>query len=148
VLARPLDQRVREHKYRCAQALVFGLPVIALQYFGARLGGAEAPRWIAIMQIVLTGWILLVGGTGMLSEGAMLLAARRKLSADFVVASAAAALFIYSVFATLIGWPRVFHGVVVLMVIWSGARWFALSRQLTAGRSARPGSAPATRSGS
>lgn len=134
MLARPLDQHIREHKYRCAQAIVFGLPVIGLQYFGHKLGGAESARWVAIMQFILTGWILLVAATGMISEGVMLIASRRKLTADFVVAIVAIALFVVSCVPRA---PRMFHVVVIIIALWTGLRW------LTLGRSATPRSAPA-----
>ena len=52
---RPVADRRREFKYRCAQALIFGLPVLVLQYFGHSLGGSrqEASRWIAILLVSL-----------------------------------------------------------------------------------------------
>ena len=133
VLSRPLDQRIREHKYRCAQSIVFGLPVIALQYFGHQLGGAESVRWITIMQIVLTGWILFVAATGMISEGVMVIVARRKITADFLVAIIATAVFLASCTAAGVfffgskDWPRLFHIVVILLIVWTGARWARLS---------------------
>jgi cation transport ATPase len=122
VLERPQDQRMREHKYRCAQSLVFGLPVIGLQYFGRQLGGPESARWVTIMQVVLTGWILFIAATGMLSEGVMLIVSRRKITADFVVALIAIALFAISLFGA-----RKFHVVVILLVVWSAIQWVRLS---------------------
>ena len=132
MLSRPLDQRIREHKYRCAQSLVFGLPVIALQYFGHKLGGSESARWIIAMQIVLTGWILFVAATGMISEGMMMLVSRRRLSADFVVALIASALFVVSCFGA-----RMFHVVVILLIAWTGMRWWGLKFQITKDKSQR-----------
>ena len=123
MLTRPLDQRVREHKYRCAQTLVFGIPVIGLQYFGQQLGGAESTRWVAIMQVVLTGWILFVGATGMVTEGAMLIVAKRKLSGDFVVALVSAALFVMSCINAARGAARWFHVVVFILAAWSFVQW-------------------------
>jgi hypothetical protein len=64
-LDRPLERRVREFKYRCAQTFVFGIPVLALQMFGRRLGGPESERWIAILQGLLCGWIVYVAAVGM-----------------------------------------------------------------------------------
>ena len=79
MLSRPLDQRIREHKYRWpAKSLVFGLPVIGLQYFGDNLAAPSPRTGITIMQIVLTGWILYVAATGMITEGMMLLVSRRR----------------------------------------------------------------------
>lgn len=128
MLERPLDQRIREHQYRCAQTLVFGLPVIGLQYFGRQLGGPESTRWVTTMQVVLTGWILFIAATGMLTEGAMLLTARRKLSADLVIALIAIAVFLISCVPVF---PRMFHVVVIVLAIWSGARWFILKTSTT-----------------
>ncbi|CAN5329396.1 hypothetical protein BH09PLA1_BH09PLA1_13470 [soil metagenome] len=134
MLSRPLDQRIREQKYRCAQSLVFGLPVIALQYFGHKLGGTESALAVTIMQIVLTGWILVAGATGMISEGIVLIAARKKLSADLLVALLAVAIFLYSCAASasaLLGgrsFPRGFHIVVMIIAGWSALRWLSLRR--------------------
>src|SRR5688572_5630049 len=76
MLSRPLDQRVREHKYRFAQAAVFGLPVLGLQYFGHKLGGPEAGKWVGLLQALLAGWVMYVGAAGMLFEGILLLRRR------------------------------------------------------------------------
>src|SRR5439155_14755490 len=73
LLARPDEQRFREYKYRCAQAIIFGIPVIALQLFGRSLGGPEAPRWIAILQALLSGWVVYVAAAGMIFEGLILI---------------------------------------------------------------------------
>jgi cation transport ATPase len=107
---------------------VFGLPVIALQYFGHRLGGAESGRWVAIIQFVMTAWILFIAATGMITEGTMLLVSRRKITSDFVVAIAAALVFLISCVPI---WPRMFHIVVIVLAVWSGVRWRSLTRQDT-----------------
>jgi cation transport ATPase len=129
VLTRPLEQRTREHKYRFAQTVVFGFPVIGLQYFGERLGGSESARAVAIIQFVLSGWILAIGATGMLSEGVMLLIARRRISGDFLVGACAVILFAFSCissaalfFRTSAG-PRLFHVVVIVLAVWSAIQW-------------------------
>src|SRR4051812_39463558 len=93
LLARPDEQRLSEYKYRCAQAIIFGLPVIGLQYFGASLGGPEAPRWVAILQALLAGWVVWIGTAGMLFEGLILLP-RRGPTIDLFVAAAAIALYV------------------------------------------------------
>src|SRR5687768_11541261 len=121
LLARPHDQRLREYKYRCAQSLVFGLPVIALQWFGASLGGPEAVRWVAILQLLLSGWVMYVGAAGMLLEGAILLR-RGTLQPDFVVAALAVGAYVVS---GQIGVPFLFHVAVMLVAIWAGVRWGA-----------------------
>ena len=151
VLLRPLEQRLREHKYRCAQTLVFGLPVVALQYFGHKLGGPEAARWVTVIQVVLTGWILFVAATGMLSEGVMLIVARRKLSADLLVALFASAMFLFSCISALTNRPRLFHIVVFVLALWSFAQWMRARLALSlvsaaAGKLTTPAEAPATKS--
>src|SRR5437867_3364487 len=76
VLSRPPQERQREHRYRFAQTLIFGLPVLALQWFGRRLGGEEQDRWIGLLQALLTGWIVYVGAAGLAFEGLLLLRRR------------------------------------------------------------------------
>src|SRR5437016_2553518 len=83
LLTRPLDQRRRESKYRFAQGVVFGLPVLALQRWGTSLGPADAARWVPILQALLAGWVMYLN-LGMLFEGLLLLR-RGKLTADFLV---------------------------------------------------------------
>ena len=133
LLSRPLDQRIREYKYRLAQTLIFGLPVIGLQYFGRRLGGAEAERWVGVLQAVLTGWIVYVGAAGMLFEGIILLWLRRP-TVELLVATMAVAMFLYSA-ASVTGviirgelWyrPLVFHWVVIVVAGWCAARLWHL----------------------
>jgi len=131
LLARPLDQRRREYKYRCAQSLVFGLPVVALHHFGVALGGPEAPRYVAILQALLAGWVMYVGAAGMLAEGWLLFLARRRLSWDLLVALTALALYVLSIVATLLilvaraRLPLLFHISVSIIAIWTGIRWVA-----------------------
>ena len=130
LLARPIDQRLREYKYRCAQSLVFGLPVVALQYFGTSLGGPEAPRFVATLQMLLAGWVMYVGAAGMLVEGAILLE-KRQLHRDLIVAVVAIGLYFYSLLQTVHivftgrGEPPIFHVPVVLVAIWTAVRWAA-----------------------
>ena len=130
LLARPIDQRLREYKYRCAQSLVFGLPVVALQYFGTSLGGPEAPRFIAILQMLLAGWVMYVGAAGMLVEGAILLEQRR-FTWDLIIAVSAIGLYVGSLVATgcIVFTGRgpfpIFHVPVMLVGIWTGIRWAA-----------------------
>ena len=130
LLARPLDQRRREYKYRCAQSLVFGLPVVALQYFGVALGGPEAPRYVAILQALLAGWVMYVGAAGMTFEGWMRMS-RLRFSADFLVALVAILIYVISLWATVqitftgsALHPK-FHHAVLIVVIWTGLRWTA-----------------------
>src|SRR4051812_19198715 len=66
VLDRPEAQRLQEFRYRFGQSVVFGLPVLALQWFGRSLGGAESDRWVALLQGLLAGWVVYVAATGVL----------------------------------------------------------------------------------
>src|SRR5438874_11380501 len=75
LLDRPLAQRLREYKYRFSQSVVFGLPVIALQYWGRALGPADAERWVSLLQALLAAWVVYVN-LGMLAEGLMRLRRR------------------------------------------------------------------------
>ena len=122
LLNRPTDQRVREFRYRCAQSIVFGLPVLALQWLGPRLGGPEAPLWIGILQMLLAGWILYVAAAGMLLEG--LLTRSWKHIADTFIAVVSISLYLLSV----IGVARLFQWVVLLLITWSALRWAWLVR--------------------
>ena len=130
LLARPLDQRLREYKYRCAQSLVFGLPVVALQYIGTSLGGPEAPRFVAIIQMLLAGWVMYVGAAGMLVEGAILFE-KGKFLWDLAVATCAIGMYFGSLVATGYvvvtgrGVFPIYHVPVMLIAIWTGIRWAA-----------------------
>jgi cation transport ATPase len=135
LLDRPADQRLREYKYRFAQAAVFGLPVLALQWLGTSLSGEDAPRWVGIFQAILTGWIVYVAGAGMLFEGIVRI--RRKVTGDFLVSAAAVALYVLSV-ASLVRllfarryWfqPLLFHAVVMMLGAWCALRWAILARR-------------------
>ena len=135
VLARPAGERAREFKYRFAQSVVFGLPVLALHWLGPALGGAEAPRWTGLFQTLLAGWVIYVAATGMIFEGAILLARRLRITLDFIVATVATTLYV----VTVVAWamllvrrdasrvPTLFHHAVILLAAWCGARWAWLS---------------------
>ena len=130
LLARPAHQRRIEYKYRFAQAVIFGIPVIALQYFGSALGGSEAPRWIAILQALLSGWAVYVGAAGMLFEG--LLTIRHGIGGDLIIAVASLALYLYSLVSVLATFftgrlayqPLLFHLSVILLAVWTGIQWW------------------------
>lgn len=138
-MARPPEQRLREYKYRFSQSVVFGLPVIALQVYGRALGPAEADRWVSLFQSLLAGWVLYVN-LGMFFEGAVLLAGPRKLSGDFLVAAVAILLYAASLVSAVYGIatgrllyrPLMFVACVLVLMAWSGLRWFALSRRAPA----------------
>jgi cation transport ATPase len=131
LLRRPPDQRRREFQYRFAQSAVFGLPVLALQYYGHALGGPEAGRWVAILQGLLTGWILYVGAAGMLFEGIVWLL-RRRLTADLLPSAAAVAIYLFTLLRLLNHRPPLFHLCVILIGLWTGLRWLAYARRTTA----------------
>lgn len=135
LLSRPLEQRKREFQYRFAQSVVFGLPVIALQYVGPMLGGIseERERWIGILQLLLTGWIVYVAAAGMVFEGILLV--RQRFSLDLVIGLIAIGVFLYS--AASVGhvvvdgtlwYPVRFYLAVILLILWTGFRWWRLAR--------------------
>src|SRR5271156_1761343 len=74
LLDRPRADRAREFRYRLGQAVVFGLPVIALEQFGHHLGGPESDRWVGILEALLAGWVVYVGAAGLAFEGIVRLA--------------------------------------------------------------------------
>ncbi|HEV8379442.1 MAG TPA: hypothetical protein VGP99_11380 [Tepidisphaeraceae bacterium] len=133
ILNRPLSERIREHKYRFAQCMIFGLPVIALHYFGPRLGGPEAARWIGLLGALLAGWCLYIGALPLLSEGSMLLSLG-KVKFDLVTSVAAFILYIVGV----VGWIFALRGraapmasafsvEVIILIAWSGVQWLRLA---------------------
>ena len=146
-------ERAREHKYRCAQAIVFGLPVLALQLFGRSLGGnpEESQRWIAIFQALLAGWVLYTGATGMLIDGLVLL--RKGYWGDVAIALIAIGLYMWSVGAVLwilltghLGYrPLLFHWMVAVIAVWAGMQWWRWGRRVTRTRPPPPATpAPAS----
>jgi len=137
LLDRPLSERLREHRYRCAQAVVFGAPVIALEWIGPALGGRESVRWIGFFQALLAGWAVYVGAAGMLSEGIVRWWRRGKFSGDLVAASVVVGLYGVSllslVYLLLTGRgshrPLWFHWSVLALIVWTGIRWWVLARR-------------------
>jgi cation transport ATPase len=129
LLDRPSGQRVREYKYRFAQSVVFGLPVVGLELYGRALGGREADRWVMFIQLLLTTWVMYVGATGMLSEALLMLP--RRWSADLPVCLVGVGMYLAGVVSfvgVITGGPAIlgrawFTGAVVLVGIWTGARW-------------------------
>ena len=152
LLDRPADQRRREYQYRFAQSAVFGLPVLALQWFGRSLGGPEAARWVALFQAVLSAWVVYVAGAGMLFESVLRLA-RRQISADLVASVASVAFFALAVWRSI---PLVagvsndtraptFHWAVLTLAIWTGLRWYLAARDASPRSTRRsPGSGRST----
>ena len=139
LLARPDDQRLREYKYRFSQAVVFGLPVLALQLCGRALGGPEAERWVGILQALLAGWVVYVGAAGMLFEGLILLP--RRVVADLIPALVAVLAYLFSltsvVYVLFTGhlWyrPLLFHASVCVIAGWTGLQWYRSSRRVVSG---------------
>jgi hypothetical protein len=136
LLSRPTEQRAREFKYRFAQAVIFGLPVLGLQWFGHLLGGGaeEARRWTAVLQALLTGWVMYVAAAGMLAEGILLIG--RRLSLDLPIAAVSILLYLVSLVSAVgvlvqgepYSGPILFHAIVILLAGWCGGRWWQLSR--------------------
>jgi preprotein translocase subunit Sec61beta len=144
----PLSERVRQYKYRFAQSLVFGLPVIALEVWGRALGGREADRWVLFLQALLAGWIMYVGAAGMLVGGLLMLP---KLTPDLVVAATAIASYLIALASFLIPSLRplsLFTCAVLLVTAWSGLQWWRLHSSTAdtppGDRSPPPGSSPQT----
>lgn len=145
LLNRPADQRKREFQYRFAQSAIFGLPVFALQLFGRSLGGAEADRWVSILQALLAGWVVYVAAAGMLFESIVWLG-RRKLTIDLIPAAAAVSLYGLSLVRTLYGiwlpsrsFPVLFHWEVLVLLAWTGSRWWWLASKPTLEARKKPG---------
>ena len=138
LLARPPAERCREFKYGFAQSLVFGVPVIALEAFGRSLGGPESDRWVTLFQALLAGWVIYVAAAGMLTEGALLLLARRPipalLVADAAVALGAVLLYLLGFlhFIAPARWPALFPWAVLLVAMWTGARWWQTKKNSAA----------------
>jgi cation transport ATPase len=138
LLNRPDDHRRREYQYRFAQAAVFGLPVLALQFYGRSLGGPESDRWVAVLQALLAGWVVYVGAAGMLFEGLVWLT-RRRLTVDLIPAFAAVVLYLatagrfaaHALSSAAGPFPRGwFHWAVVLIVAWTAGRWLQFARRI------------------
>ena len=127
VLNRPPSERLREYKYRFAQSTVFGLPVIALHYFGPSLGGPEAGRWVGMLQTLLASWVMYVGAMGMLVEGILL----RKITADAIAALVAISFYLSSAFGVVYLFvtmrpatiPESFHLAIILTIAWAAIQW-------------------------
>ena len=144
LLDRPIAERRREFKYRFAQSVVFGAPVLALQWFGRSLGGAESDRWVGLFQSLLAGWVVCVAATGMLAEGLLLVLARRRipkpLLADFVVALVAFLTYVTGLLRFIaLGAidariaDHSFAVTVALLAAWTGLRWWHLAKRNSAG---------------
>jgi hypothetical protein len=132
LLERGPEQRLREYKYRFSQSAVFGLPVIALQYWGRALGPADSARWVSLLQALLAGWVLYVN-LGMLAEGVLLL--RQRLTGDLIAAGVATGIYLFSLVSAMHGivsarlwYPLLFHASVIVLAGWTGWRWFRLAR--------------------
>jgi hypothetical protein len=107
-----------------------------LQWFGRSLGGPEAERWVAILQTLLTGWVVYVGAAGMLFESVLRLG-RRELAADLVPSTAAVALFAIGAWRTVLlvgdagaAPAPTFHWSVLVLIGWTGVRWSLSARSV------------------
>lgn len=136
VLQRPDEQRLREHKFRFSQAVVFGLPVLALQLFGSKLGGLEAKRWVVILQAVLAGWVAWTGTAGMLFEGVLLF--QRRVAPDFVAACVGVSFYLIAIIMgirSVMGYaePGPFFSLAVIWIAgWTGWQWWRYERRARA----------------
>jgi hypothetical protein len=139
VLDRTEAQRIQEFRYRFGQATVFGLPVLALQWFGRSLGGAESGRWVALLQALLAGWVVYVAATGMLVEAGMIISTRRRmplaLGLDALIAGSCVGVYLFSLVRPVgllvrphSAWPAGFHWCVLTLAAWSALRWASMSR--------------------
>jgi len=133
-----VEERTRQYKYRFSQSVVFGLPVLALQYWGDALGPADWQRWASLLQALLCGWVVYVN-LGMLFDGLVWLFVprHRKIHADLLVSLAAVALYAYSMLSALPGiffenlpYPLRFDWCVMILAAWTGLRWWRLGRRL------------------
>ncbi len=91
ILQRPTSERLREYKFRFAQTVVFGAPVIALGMIGSTLGPTDSQHWGGVISLLLSGWVVYVN-LGMLIEGII----RHRVTGDLIVMIAALALFMWS----------------------------------------------------
>lgn len=135
LLNRPLAERVREYRYRCAQCVIFGLPVLALQWVGPRLssGPEEAARWVPMLQAVLAGWICYVGALPMVVEG--IIGSGWIVRSNLVVCAATMVAYLYSVGSLVIGlvhghasYRTLFHVIVIALVVWNALGWWVTLR--------------------
>lgn len=97
-------QITHEYKSRLATVVVFGLPAVALHYWGPMLAGnAIGPRSMAypwLMEMLLVGWGCLAGGWPILWQGALSLA-RLRAGADVLTSLIVAAAFVPSALGVL-----------------------------------------------
>ena len=136
LLARPDEQRLREYKYRCAQALIFGLPVMALEYFGRSLG-AEYGQTLVCGTARLGGFPVGIVANqhhrvrpadGPLQFGGVLYVDSAEKVARFVMNCNQD--FLPIIFTGHLGrGPILFHVVIALLATWTGARWWQWSRR-------------------
>jgi cation transport ATPase len=136
---RSQTERLREFKYRFAQSAVFGLPVLALHFYGPFLGRAEAPRWIGFLEILLSGWVVWIGLFAMVVEALLI----KIPTFDSIIASIGLVAFLFaaisfirlllsqSVSHLMIGFPVA----VAISILWNGLRWKMIERQILNKRS-------------
>ena len=129
--AQDVIERRRQWKYRFAQSLIFGLPIVALHFIGPKLGGPEAPRSVALFEALLAGWVLYVGALGMIGDALV----RRGITADGLVALVAMGIYVVGVWRLIAsvnektpGLSRGFLASAVLIIVWSAIRLVGAGR--------------------
>ena len=118
----------RQTKYRLAQSVVFGLPVITLHAFGRQLGGPEAGRWVGLLEGLLAGWVMYVGAFGWIGDALWL---RRRVTTHLIVGIAAIVTFLMGgaeLVAVLFqrktpGQTGGFFIATALVIAWSAIAW-------------------------
>jgi hypothetical protein len=141
-LTRPASERARDYKYRFAQCLIFGLPVLALQLFGLNLGGPESVKWVGLFQALLTGWVMYIGAFPILIEESMeiIISGRksRPKSHGLLVALLSLMLYLIGIGTWVLvlvrgrpNMPAPFAIAVGALILWTGWKWMRLSRQVS-----------------
>ena len=131
LINRPKSERRREYRYRFAQTLVFGLPVIALAVWGPLLGPTDWQRWSTVLQALLTGWILYIN-LGLLLEPIV----AKQHYADLAIIVTALVIYLWSIAGTahvlLTGRSSnrsaLYCICVAVLSIWNAVRWLQLKR--------------------
>ena len=120
--------------------MIFGLPVLALQVLGPKLGGPESARWIGLFQLLLAGWVMYIGAVGLFAEAMLEEPIRRHCSKTAFGAAVGffsigfyvigVMCWVMVMFAKLKVLPAAFAVAVSLPTVWSGIQWLRLARRV------------------